>query len=67
MRLLKHGFGTKKGSFGFVRIGTQSKTRKFRKVSDVESKAEQWGAVQSREAFFAIPTTASRRMANQLS
>ena len=30
MRLLKHGFGTKKGKFGFVKIGKKSKSRKMK-------------------------------------
>jgi hypothetical protein len=31
MRLLKHGYGTKKGHFGFVKIKPQGQTRKIRK------------------------------------
>jgi len=35
MRLLKHGYGTKKGKFGFVRVdktsATKSKKRRYRK------------------------------------
>lgn len=30
MRLLKHGFGTKKGKFGFVKVGKKSKSRKMK-------------------------------------
>lgn len=28
MRLVKHGFGTKKGKFGFVKLGSKRKSRK---------------------------------------
>ncbi len=31
MRLVKHGFGTKKGKFGFVKLGSKGKSRKSRK------------------------------------
>ena len=31
-RLLKHGFGTKKGKFGFVKISKKNKSRKIKKV-----------------------------------
>ena len=31
MRLVKHGFGTKKGKFGFVKTGKSGKSRKSRK------------------------------------
>ena len=31
MRLLKHGYGTRKGHFGFVKVATKTKTRKSRK------------------------------------
>jgi hypothetical protein len=31
MRLLKHGYGTRKGHFGFVKTDTQRKTQKIRK------------------------------------
>lgn len=30
MRLLKHGYGTKKGKFGFVKIGKKSRSRKMK-------------------------------------
>jgi hypothetical protein len=30
-RLLEHGYGTKKGKFGFVKIGSKSSTKKHRK------------------------------------
>ena len=30
-RLLKHGFGTKKGKFGFVKVSKKSRSRKSRK------------------------------------
>ena len=32
MRLVKHGYGTKKGEFGFVKIGSHSKSHKKRKM-----------------------------------
>jgi hypothetical protein len=32
MRLVKHGFGTKKGKFGFVKLGSKGKSRKSRKM-----------------------------------
>jgi hypothetical protein len=31
MRLVKHGFGTKKGKFGFVKLGSKRKSRKHMK------------------------------------
>ncbi len=30
MRLLKHGYGTKKGKFGYVKVGKKSKSRKMK-------------------------------------
>lgn len=30
MRLLKHGYGTKKGKFGYVKVGSKSRSRKSR-------------------------------------
>ena len=32
-RLLKHGFGTKKGTFGVVRLGEVGKTRRGRRTT----------------------------------
>jgi len=31
MRLLKHGYGTKKGKFGYVKVGSRSRSRKSRR------------------------------------